>query len=162
MQFPKVLKAYFYLVKIIYNYQSGFRSSFSTDTCLIHLLDYIKNKNVKGLYTGMVLLDLQKVFDTVENNMLCNKLKFIDIRPTKWFESYLGIRRKLVSIGKTNSDSAAVTFDVHQVCILGPLLFLCYVNDMMISIDPDSNFYYMLVLAQSCFLTEINTRLQIN
>ena len=99
---------------------------------------------------------------TPKTDFVASRPKFIGIRPTKWFDSYLGNRGQLVSIGKTNSDSAAVTFDVPQGCILGPLLFLCYVNDMMISIGPDSNFYYMLMLAQSCFLTEINSRLQIN
>ena len=86
-----------YLVKknIIYEYQSGFRSSLSTDTCLIHLLDHIKNKNAKSLYTGMVLLYLQKAIDTVDHNILCNTLKL----STKWFESYLGNRSQLVNIG---------------------------------------------------------------
>ena len=59
------------------------------------------------------------------------------VRSTKWFESYLGKRSHLVNIGKTYSDSAAVTCGVHQGGILGPLLLLCHVNDMVISIDPD-------------------------
>lgn len=128
-----------YLVKnnIIYDYQSGFRSSFSTDTCLIHLLDHIKMKNAKGLYTGMILLDLQKAFDTVDHNILCNKLKLMGIGSTKWFESYLSNRSQLVNVGEINSDTAAVTCGVPQGSILGPLLFLCYVNDMVISIDPE-------------------------
>ena len=46
---------------IFYNYQSGCRSSFPTDTCRVHLLDHIKNKNAKSLYTGLVLLDLQRL-----------------------------------------------------------------------------------------------------
>ena len=59
---------------ILYDYQSGFRRSYSTDTCLIHLLDHIKINNSLGLYTGMILLDLQKAFDTVDHVILCNKL----------------------------------------------------------------------------------------
>ena len=54
----------------IYEYQSGFRGSFSTDTCLIHLLDYTKGNNAKGLCAGMIMLDLQKAFDTVDNSIL--------------------------------------------------------------------------------------------
>ena len=46
--------------RLLYEFQSGFRSSYSTDTCLIHLTDYIKLENDKGNFTGMVLLDLQK------------------------------------------------------------------------------------------------------
>ena len=55
-----------FLVKnnLIYEHLSGFRNSYSTESCLIHLQDYIKGNSAKGLYTGMVLLDLQKAFDT--------------------------------------------------------------------------------------------------
>ena len=58
---------------LLYEYQSGFRGSYSTDTCLIHLLDYIKGNTAKGLYTGMIMLDLQKAFDTVDHSILCKK-----------------------------------------------------------------------------------------
>ena len=73
-----------YLTKnnILYEYQSGFRKSFSTDTCLIHLLDHIKINNSQGLYTGMILLDLQKAFDTVDHEVLCNKLKTMGVQST--------------------------------------------------------------------------------
>ena len=48
----------------MYALQSGFRLSFSTDSCLIHLSDFIRKQQDKGHYTGMVILDLQKAFDT--------------------------------------------------------------------------------------------------
>ena len=77
-------------------------------------------------------------------------MNLMDVRSTKCFESYLGNRSHLVNIGKVHSDSAAVTCKGN---ILGPLLFLCYVNDMVFGIDQDTNFHYMLMIAQSCFLT---------
>ena len=55
---------------IIYQFQSGFRGKYSTDTCLIHLLDCIKGNTANGLYTGMVMLDLQKAFATVDHYIL--------------------------------------------------------------------------------------------
>lgn len=64
---------------LLYEFQSGFRSKFSTYTCHINLLDYIKQNNAKGLYTGMILLDLQKAFDTVDHNILCEKLNELDV-----------------------------------------------------------------------------------
>ena len=72
----------------------------------------------------MVLLDLQKAFDTVNHNILCNKLKLMGVTSTKWFESYLGKRSQLVNIEKTYSDSAAVTCGVPQGSIFGTVVIL--------------------------------------
>ena len=114
--------------RLLYEFQSGFRSSYSTDTCLIHLTDYIKLEND----TGMVLLDLQKAFDTVDHTILLNKLKWLgaDDLTVQWFRSYLTGRTQVTDIGGTMSEPKGVTCGVPQGSILGPLLFLLYVNDM--------------------------------
>ena len=62
--------------KLLYEYQSGFRSAYSTDTCLVHLTDYVKQEQDKGHYIGM---DLQKAFDTVDHGSsrtseICHRL----------------------------------------------------------------------------------------
>ena len=77
---------------IIYGNQSGFRKGFSTDTCLINLTDHIKMQLSQGNFVGMVLLDLQKAFDTVDHDILCNKLEAMGMDFTDWFKSYLGGR----------------------------------------------------------------------
>ena len=83
----------------------------------------------------MVLLDIQKAFDSVDHNILCNKLSAMGVKSTAWFESYLCGRKQIVQIGGVESDPLTITCGVPQGSILGPLLFLCYVNDMSTSIN---------------------------
>ena len=61
--------------KLLYELKSGFTTAHSTDTCRIHLFDRIKQESEKGNYAGMVMLDLQKAFDTVDHDILLMKLK---------------------------------------------------------------------------------------
>ena len=59
---------------ILYSYQSGFRKHYSTDTCLSYLADKVRTGFEKGLLTGMVLIDLQKAFDTIDHGILLDKM----------------------------------------------------------------------------------------
>ena len=85
----------------------------------------------------MVMIDLQKAFDTVDHQILCNKLQAMGVPNIKWFQSYLTGRKQLVNVNGTESNLADIRCGVPQGSILGPLLFLCYVNDMSISINTD-------------------------
>ncbi len=79
---------------ILHTFQSEFRNSFSTDACLIYLTDYIRTQMAQGKYTGMVLLDLQKAFDTVDHEILINKLMAMGIGSSAWFRSHLTNRKQ--------------------------------------------------------------------
>ena len=131
------LESYLVTNNLLYQFQSGFRSAFSTDTCLVHLFDHIKKNTSKGLFTGMIMIDLQKAFDTVDHQILCKKLEILGVKNVKWFQSYLTGRKQLVNINGRESDYLDIKCGVPQGSILGPLLFLCYVNDMSISINSD-------------------------
>ena len=97
-------------------------------------MDYLQTNISEGKYVGMVLLDLQKAFDTVDHDILCNKLKVMGVGCLEWFESYLKNRLQVVTLDGINSTPGFVQCGVPQGSILGPLLFLCYINDMPISI----------------------------
>ena len=103
-----------------------------------------------GNYVGMVLLDLQKAFDTVDHDILCQKLEAMGIDFTDWFKSYLTNRKQVVIANDTMSETQTVTCGVPQGSILGPLLFLCYVNDMPISVQCK----LLLYADESAFLVE--------
>ena len=86
----------------LYELQSGFCSSFSTGSCLIHLSDFIRKHQDKGHYTGMDILDLQKAFDTVNHKILLDKLRAMGVGQivVQWFNSYLSGRQQLVNIAE--------------------------------------------------------------
>ena len=121
--------------------QSGFRGGYSTDSCLIGLTDYIRGQMADGNMVGMVLIDLQKAFDTVDHTILLDKLRAMGVSSTAWFESYLTCRRQCVVVNGVKSDFLSISCGVPQGSILGPLLFLVYINDMNISLNCKLSLY---------------------
>ena len=119
---------------IIYDFQSGFRHDYSTETSLIHITDYVRTQISHGQFVGMVLLDLQKAFDTVNHEILLKKLQVLGFNKAnlEWFRSYLSNRHQLVSIRNVHSELLPIKCGVPQGSILGPILFTSYINDMCI------------------------------
>ena len=99
------------------------------------LSDFIKREIGKGNYVGMVLIDLQKAFDTVDHGILIDKLHAVGVDDTDWFKSYLTDHRQCVDIGGAKSDFLSISCGVPQGSILGPLLFLVYINEMSMSLN---------------------------
>ena len=121
--------------------QSGFRGGYSTDSSLICLTDFLKREIGKGNFIGMVLIDLQKAFDTVDHEILLAKLGAVGVDSVDWFKSYLFDRRQCCEVSGARSEFLPISCGVPQGSILGPLLFLIYINDMSLSISCSLSLY---------------------
>ena len=146
----------------LYKCQSSFRTKHSTDLCLSYLNDQILKGFDNGLFTGMILIDLQKVLDTTIIYCVLKRLKAIGFcDDTVRFHSYLTDWAFLVSTENKYSSISKISCGVPEGSILCPLLFLIYINDMKQAVSSD-----LLLYADDCRLvfqhkhvTKIETQL---
>lgn len=126
------LMGYLNANSLLHATQSGFRPNHSCETALVGMIDKWLNANDKGSQTGVVMIDFKKAFDLVDHSLLIKKLQHFKFsgNTLNWFSSYLLDRKQKVSVNTALSQHETILNGVPQGSILGPLLFLLFINDL--------------------------------
>ena len=139
--------------KILSPSQFGFQVNKSTEQAILKLQSFAINAIEEKDYACSIFLDFAKAFDTVNHNILLRKLDYYGIRGhvNDWFKSYLINRKQCVKLCEYTSDFEVVKHGVPQGSILGPLLFLVYINDIVLS---SKIFKFLLFADDTCLLLQ--------
>ena len=131
-------------LELIYSNQYGFRKKQSTNHALVSIVEQIRKNLDNKIFSCGIFVDLEKAFDTVNHKILVDKLSHMGIRDkaNRWISSYLSNRNQHVKLNGVKSKCESVTCGVPQGSILGPLLFIIYINDLHRSLTKSSVFHF--------------------
>ena len=136
---------------LLFTGQSGFRLFHSVLTSLLKCTnDWYLNLD-KGQYTSVTFIDPKKAFDTVDHQILLQKLRVYGLagKEINWFQSYLDNRKQCCKVNGHVSKLDNINFRVPQGSCLGPLLFLIYINDLPLALDSSTLICTLMIQAST-------------
>lgn len=158
------LTNYFQKFNLLSPEQHGFRRNYSTETAILSFTDKIKHALDSGHIVGSVFVDFSKAFDTISHDILSHKLEAVGIRgpALSLIGSYLTNRTQIVNFEGSLSHVKPVIMGVPQGSLLGPILFLVYINDLPNCLTSTSSILYAddtTIFTSSDCMSTIITRL---
>ncbi len=144
---------FFQKEKLFYHSQYGFRNEHSTEFAAMEIVDRIMTEMDKNETPINIYLDLSKAFDTLDHQILLKKMEHYGVRDTSFnlFQNYLTNRKQYVEYDDIKSNMLEISTGVPQGSILGPLLFIIYINDM----SKVSNIFAFIIYADDTTLSSI-------